>query len=384
MNLKRLFFLAVLASCLVASSCSYLKKNPAPRKFTIERIWAKHTLLTDYVGYRVNHRMTPLLYKDLIIQGNGVDGVSAYKVKTGRLKWSREIEGGVEIGAALYGNTIYFGANDGFFYALNADNGQTKWVFPIRTEGLGAPVVHEGVVYFLTANNIAYALDASSGEQRWLHSRRDTQPLTIRGASRPVVYQNNLIVGFSDGSVLALNMERGTVVWERQLSFSQRFRDVDSGPVLDGEFIYVATYDDRLFKLNASSGEVVWSYHEGGFTDPLVYENNVYYTSSTGKIISLEKETGALVWEKDLKTGVASSPVYFRGLLLFGEWDGQLRAVNALNGESVSSFTTGRGVVSTPKVDEDSARAYVMTKDGNLFSFRLRWQATTEVWPWEK
>jgi outer membrane protein assembly factor BamB len=90
--------------------------------------------------------MPALILGEMVIQGNGIDGIKAYHKKSGRLKWSKKISGGVEVGADQKGGTIFFGANDGFFYAVDVNTGKTKWTFPLRSEGIGRPRVSDNVV----------------------------------------------------------------------------------------------------------------------------------------------------------------------------------------------------------------------------------------------
>ncbi len=107
------------------------------------------------------------------------------------------------------------------------------------------------MVYVLAGNNVFYALDAATGRQIWLYSRQDTSQFSIRGGSQAALRNGTLYVGFSDGSLVALNAKSGSVVWELQLNRNKRFRDVDATPVLDGDQIYVASYDDKLYCVSA-------------------------------------------------------------------------------------------------------------------------------------
>ena len=66
----------------------------------------------------------------------------------------QKIKGGVEGGAAVYNDLVYFGAGDGYFYALDIETGAPKWKFPIRFEGLAAPTAHDGTVFVLAGNNV--------------------------------------------------------------------------------------------------------------------------------------------------------------------------------------------------------------------------------------
>ncbi len=352
-------------------------------RFTFEKSWARQTTATPYYGYRINHIARPIVFEDLVIQGNEIDGVTAYNKKSGHRIWHRELSGGVTADIGLKNGILFIGAGDGFFYALDAKTGVSRWTFPIRSEGIGAPLVTDDAVYFLTGTNSAYALNLETGTQIWFYNRQDSNSLTVRGASQPSEYHGRIYFGFSDGFLVALDKTKGTMIWEKQLSTGQRFRDVDAKPVIDNGRVYVSNYDGQLFCVNADNGQTVWTHDEGGFLPVTISGDTLYYSTSTRKIQALDKNSGKIIWSQDLLNTVATQPILYRGLLVFGEWAGRLRALDARTGDPVTAFITGRGVTSSITVDPALDRLYVMTIDANLFSLRLRHKMPVERWPWD-
>ncbi len=389
-HLFRIVASVALALGLVANfGCSSAHVNevsihePRSSRFTFEKSWARQTTASPYYGYRINHVSQPVIVGKVVIQGNEIDGVTAYDKKSSHIKWRRYISGGVTADIAVKNKVIYFGAGDGFFYALDVETGTTRWSFPIRSEGIGAPLVTDDAVYFLTGTNSAYALNAETGTQIWFYNRQDSNSLTVRGASEPTIYKNRVYIGFSDGYLVALDKDKGALVWEKQLSSGQRFRDVDSKPVLDNGRLFVSSYDGQLFCVNAENGQTIWNHDEGGFLPVTIEGDTLYYSTSTRKMQALDKNSGKVIWSVDLPNTVGSQPVVYRGLLVFGEWSGRLRAFDMRTGEPVTSFITGRGVTSRVTYDSELDRLYVMTLDANLFSLRLRHKPLVERQPWE-
>lgn len=364
-----------LFGSLTIMGCASLKLTAAKKQFVFERSWARHTIEGPYyLGARINHIMEPVLFSDLVIQGNEFDGIVAYNKTTGNLRWRRHIVGGVASAARLFNGHIFFGGGDGFFYALNATNGQTKWSFPIRSEGIGAPLVTEDAVFFLAGNNSAYALKTTSGEQIWFYNRPDPSDITVRGASEPNLVGKNIYLGFSDGALVAIDKDKGTLLWEKQLGQGARFRDIDAKPIIDGGRIYVSSYDGQLYCLNLANGQTIWVNEEGGFTPVTVSSDTIFYSTSTRKVLALDKMSGKIIWSTDLENTVAGSPTLFRGLVLIGEWSGSLRALDQQTGKTVALFETGRGITAKPIVDPTSQLVYVMTADANLFALRLNFK----------
>ena len=119
---------------LLGAGCANLKAPRRAKEFVLERSWARNTVQKEYLGARINHVMEPVLFASLVIQGNEIDGLVAYNKTTGQKIWERSLSGGVTAGAKVDKGVLYFGAGDGFFYALDAETGQTKWSFPIKSK----------------------------------------------------------------------------------------------------------------------------------------------------------------------------------------------------------------------------------------------------------
>lgn len=373
-----------IISLLLLSSCSYMKKPVSARRFVIEKKWIRDTLSGEPMSFFNYHRMEPVVTPHVVYQGNATDGISAYERKSGQLIWKLNITNGVDGGAQLVDNTLYFGANDGYFYSVNARNGQVQWTFPTNSESLGRPSVHKGIVYFLSGNNTVYALDGKTGRQKWLYARQNVSGLTVRAGGRPLIHEKTLYIGLTDGAFVALNTKSGQIKWERQLNQNKRFKDIDAFPVKDENRLYISSYDGHLFCLNSKNGRTIWKVDEGGYTAVTIEGSRLFYSSSNGFVIALDKRSGKKIWSLKLDKGVASQPKFFRGLIVFGVSQGELRAVNASDGSHMGEYAPGRGVTGTPYLDRKTGEVYFISADANLFALKIGWKKIVDTWPWEK
>lgn len=374
----------LLLFVLLNSGCQHLRKNVGSKRFTIEKQWVASTLSEEYLGFRHTHRMTPIVTEQLVIQGNAIDGISAYNRKTGHMVWKLKLKNGVEGGAQLVDRTLYFGAGDGFFYSVDIDQGLINWTTPIRSEGLGTPLVKNNVVYFLSGNNILYAIDAKSGKMKWQYNRRNPSMVSIRGGSQPVLVGNQLYVGFSDGYLVAIHKAKGSVIWEKSLNPNSRFKDIDGTPVIEGDRLYISSFDNRLYCLDRKKGRIIWVVDEGGYTTVTLSKKRIFYSTSTGHVVALDKQSGKRIWRIKLDKGQGTQPVLYRGLLVFGVSGGDLKVVSASSGEEVSHYAPGRGVMSSPFVDKTTGQVYFISANANLFVLKMGWKSPAETLPWEK
>ncbi|UXR63514.1 PQQ-binding-like beta-propeller repeat protein [Bdellovibrio bacteriovorus] len=350
--------------------------NNSKREYEVKTAWVRRTTEKDNLGFRKINRMTPVLAGDLIIQGNGMDGIVAYNRDNGQERWRLPITNGAEPSATLIRDRLFVGASDGNFYSIEASTGVVQWTFATKSENLAAPLLDDGIVYFLAGNSVFYALDAATGRQLWLYSRQDTSQFSIRGGSQAALSNGTLYVGFSDGSLVALNAKNGAAVWEVQLNRNKRFRDMDATPVVDGNQIYMAGYDDKLYCISADKGEVLWRVDGGGYSAVTIIGDKLYYPTTNGEVVALKKSNGDKIWSYKLKEGIATQIKPYKGVLVFGESQGFLRFMDANSGTVIGGFEPGRGILSAPQVDEKNGRVYFISGEANLWAMDAGWIRT--------
>lgn len=365
------------------SSCASFRSSTASRTLTLDRQWVRSTLDKEFLLFRRTHRMTPIFYGDLVIQGNAIDGIAAFDRNSGSLAWRLNIENGVEGGAQLFEERVYFGGSDGQFYAVNAENGKVLWTFPVRAETLAPPTVVGGVVYFQSGADIVFALDAATGKQLWLYNRQTTAQLSIRASTRPTIDDNFVYVGFSDGFLVALSKQTGALQWEKKLARGIRFNDVDSTPVVAGNTIYVSSYDGSLYALNKATGEIVWELAEGGYTPVTLGQDVVYYSTTTGAVHALDSASGRKIWSLAVSRGIATQPMLMGSYLVYGESEGALVVADARTGSPLTRFAPGRGILAAPLTEGKTNEIYFVSNSANLYALKLQFHSQADRLPWQ-
>lgn len=177
----------------------------------------------------------PKYRRDLANTGkSGEVGISSANVARLRRKWTFDTGGPVSASPAVATvggiRTVYVGAWNGTFHAINADSGAARWSFAIdpvigctfsgSDRIASSPAVENGVVYFGAANAFVYALDAATGALVWKKQLGDPcQGYEIW--SSPAVFNGVVYVGVAShesapcvvGQVVALNAATGASAW---------------------------------------------------------------------------------------------------------------------------------------------------------------------------
>lgn len=372
-------FFSLIGILVLLSGCSTFEtlvgRTAEKRVFQVREVWVRQGPEKENLAFRKINRMTPVVLGSLLIQGNSIDGIVAYDRDSGREVWRLNVLNGIEAGAALVNDRLFFGAGDGQFYSVNAKTGQVLWTFPTRTENIAEPLLDtaQGVLYFLSGANVVYALDAESGRQLWLYSRQDASNFSIRGGSKPALKDGHLFVGFSDGTLVSLNAKTGNLQWELPLNRNKKFRDVDSAPVVDGDQIFVSGYDDKLYCISAQKGDVLWKVDGGGYYPVTIHGDKIYYSTTSGEVWALQKGNGQKLWSYSVNAGIPTQVRVYKGLAVFGESQGALRFLDANTGKPVASFDPGRGIMSTPSLDDKANQIFFISGEANVYAMEAKW-----------
>lgn len=125
--------------------------------------------------------------------------------------------------------------------------------------------------------------------------------------------------------------------------------------------LLVASHDGDLIALDASSGfaDPIWRFSPGGtvFGRPAVdaQQGRIYFGASDKRLYALDSR-GLFLWSFLTGDNVATQPVVFEDLVIFGSEDRNIYAVESADGELRWQRETGAAVVASP--------ALALTEDG--------------------
>lgn len=268
--------------------------------------------------------------------------------------------------------TVFFGADDGVLYAVDAESGKVRWRH--STQGtLSHPPVHwEGLLIFTSSEDRVYALDAVSGRWRWQYDREAPEGFTIQGFAGVLVHKGMVYTGFSDGVAVALKATSGEVVWTRNLSGGKsRFTDVDATPVLmDDDTVVTASYGSGVHALVADTGSVRWQFAVEGASRVVVAGARLYLTAPQAGLIALDR-MGRELWRQAMPKGVPSPPALLGRFLFVAGTETGLFVAAAEDGELLQYFDPGHGISGPPSVMGDDS-VVVLSNHGHLFAFAVR------------
>lgn len=165
------------------------------------------------------------------------------------------------------------------------------------------------------------------------------------------------------------------------------------GPVVDENNIYFAGVDGKIVSLNKITGTLVWensitfekdgkSYESSADSSPIIDGNTLYVSGTSGKIIAFEKTGGAIIWQNENKNDYPLS--VWKDLLLMSTYEGNIVALDKRTGKTVWSYqlkgNPGEMTVSEKGifVDEYNSGNYIHTLYSiNPDTGQLNWKLET-------
>jgi len=93
--------------------------------------------------------------------------IVAVDSREGKVRWRKDVPGGVLSTVACEGQLAVFTATDGKVRACNVSNGETRWTFDAGHAFFAGPAIVKDMVYVVDVKGVAYGLDLGSGRKQW-------------------------------------------------------------------------------------------------------------------------------------------------------------------------------------------------------------------------
>lgn len=284
--------------------------------------------------------------------------------------------GGIGAGAGK----LFVGTENGVVFALNLDNGEIVWQTSVKGEVLAAPAYAEGYVVVNTAGGILFALNANDGELRWT-SESDVPPLTLRGIPSPIAANGGVLTGTATGKVQANIIESGIVAWETAITAPsgstelERLVDVDATPLLYAGTLYTLSYNGTLAAVELRTGRVVWKREYAGYRRISLASNRLFVVDSTSNVYALDRRNGVELWSQGgLKMRVLTGAEPVGDYLVVGDKWGLLHWLDQEDGSMLARYDLGgddddEGIFSEPL---NIGSAFVaVTRSGEVAAFKI-------------
>ena len=339
-------------------------------------------------------RQKPAVENDLVFAADSANTIVAIEKSTGKIKWSvnpnKDVQSGSNLkfwqkptqpfaltgGPAVYSGLVAVGGRNGEVYAFNALDGSILWKSMVSSSVVTAPLVTFDTVIVRVNDGKVIGLDLSTGEKKWQFDR-GLPSLSVRGNSAPVLGPGIILVGYEDGTVIALRQQDGQRVWEQLVAKLEGRTELDRMADVDGEIqvgdreVFASSYRKSTMSIALNNGQPIWARDVGGYAGIALLSDRVLVGDNDGTLWALDRNGGADLWKQAalVRRGL-TTPVVHGAYAVVGDSEGYVHWIDTQTGDIKGRAEVSDAIVGSPVVTDDGI-LLIQSVDGKLSAFNL-------------
>ncbi len=346
-----------------------------PHAIQISTLWSRQpTVGTDGEYFKLGSA----LYNNMLVTSGYHGKVALINPSNGNLIWETRLPGHTSAIPALNADTIFIGTTDGTLYALSTQTGKIQWQVALPSLILGAPAAVSDAVVIQAHNSTIEAFASDTGKMLW--SSDNTSPnLSLYGNSSPLILNGTVYVGFDNGQMGAYDLYQGTETWQVPVAIPSspdavdNLVDLDGTPASDNGAIFATSYHGSLTALNMQNGQVVWQKTLSSFEAPAIANNKIFVTDETGIVYAVDESTGQILWQqKALQYRFVSAPVIMNNTVIVGDYAGYVHFLAMNDGHELARINvSSKGIRAAPIVYNNNT-LIVSSNDGRVTALQIK------------
>ena len=327
------------------------------------------------------HLPAPVMHDDMIYTLDSQLRLTKTS-KQGNVIWDMHLRGNKDmpavasIGLAYHQGLIYAVSGDGVIYAIEPE-GEIIWQNETKRILRSSPIIHNGKLFVLSANNELLALNIKDGSIVWNYKNMETET-NLLGMGIPAIQGNVIVVPFTNGEIIAFDINTGEPKWSNILLSYRTFNKIaDLGhvlasPVIEGGVVYLIGNAHQMGAFHLETGEEIFTQPIGGQTTPVISGDILFMITNKDTVVALNKYNGKLIWEKDLYSKTQKQvhwfmPVPANEQLLIYSGEGDRIVFNMKTGEEISKELSDKPIT-TPIAYDGGILVY--TDKADLIMYR--------------
>ncbi len=321
-------------------------------------------------------KQEPAILGSRVFAADGGGVLVALDAGSGNEVW--QVDTGLRLGSGVAAGEglVVVGTLDGKLLAFDADDGKSRWTAQLSSESLAAPAIADGLVVARTVDGRAYAFEVADGTRKWVFDR-GVPLLTLRGNSSPLIVGGRALLGYDNGKLVAVDLEKGTADWEQTLASGEGRSDIDRTVDIDGEIAsdgsraYAVAFGGGAMALDVDSGRILWSRELNAYGGAALSGERLFVADAEGVVWALNSGDGRVLWKKEgLGFRGLGTPAVVGEHVVVADLEGYVHWLKASDGEFAARERLGKHRVrATPLVTGNVT--YVVGTEGDIAAYRV-------------
>ncbi len=336
----------------------------------VRELWSVDT--GDGVGQQYL-KLYPLLREDSLVVSDRNGQVTAYALESGKELWSKEFD--TQLSGGVGGNDKYLVLTGKNGHVILLDkNGKLLWQVDTSSEVLMPAVIAANLVIIRSVDGRVSALDLDNGDTKWTY-KRDVPALSLRGNSAPVIKQGYIFIGLDNGRLVVLDLIDGHTVFDIPVGSAsgrselERMIDIDGNLVIKDDILYLSSYQGKVVAIDIRRGQLSWNRNLSSYNGVELTPSGLFLSDDQDHVWALDVNNGATLWKLNkLQARQITRPVSHKRDIVVADYEGYLHWMSSFNGEFLARVETDGSGIITPPLTKDGV-LYVITRDGNLYAY---------------
>jgi outer membrane protein assembly factor BamB len=202
--------------------------------------------------------------------------------------------------------------------ALSAEDGNILWNYKIQNPSRLNPVIKNRKVFIKTINNTLEALCMETGKIMWKH-KGTLNKTHILDLSQPIITPALAIVTYNSGEIFALRSDNGCEIWTKRIDTLKNFGynnivyNVAFKKTYKNNILYIVSSEGLVLSININTGKLIWEREITGeiINNPVVLKKILLIPLKTNKLVCLASKGGYILWIKDFNNKSHDNKSFF-------------------------------------------------------------------------
>ncbi|NBX52967.1 MAG: hypothetical protein EBT63_04895 [Proteobacteria bacterium] len=347
----------------------------------IKRTWYKNIFYIE--DFAKSFVYSPIIINDKIFVLDSSGELTAFLLSTKKTIWHKRIFN--KLWLKNY-KVAHLGACDNKLFAvvgvnqikaINQDDGKILWEKDLSVIFNSTPICDGESVFITSSDNKTYALNALDGEIKWIHYGIP-KSLAIFGNAQVVISEDLAIASYSSGEIYAINKKSGKELWSSELNSNQNYNsnfflsDVDATPLVKDGVVYAIGNGGLMKAIMAKNGDEKWNLPITSVVDFWLAGDFLYVINNDNQLFAVYKKTGTIKWQVQLEKfrnpkKISSKHNYIAVVmagnkLLVARQDGEMLIISPFDGKVEKNYSLNKRILHAPIVIDNKIYFYGMSR----------------------
>ncbi len=237
----------------------------------------------------------------------------------------------------FYENNFFYSNESNEVISVNKNTGMQNWKKKLSSSIFNEPVISNNRMFIGCSDGYVYELDISNGRILW-ESKIGEFPTT------PLLYKNYLISGSKNGYLYVLNKDSGELQFKIPTNWM-----ISNRPLIHNNILLVPSGELHAFNLDDGFNKI-WetNFNIEIYHSPSAYDNTVYFGSAEGRFFAVKTSDGSIVWEKEFGVSILEKVSLSKEKVVFTTMEGWVYCLRVKDGEIFWGFKDKSDIPTTP------------------------------------